>query len=947
MIKNEWRKLAGNKIMIGVMIALLLIPSIYTTLFLGSMWDPFAKLDRLPVAVVNEDKGTVFEGKSIQAGEDLVEELKVDGSLKFDFVDKNEAERGLRNGSYYMMIDIPEDFSQNAASVLDEEPVQMQLNYYTSPGKNYIASRLGEGAMEKIKGKVSEAVSESYANVMVDLAGEVSDGMQDAADGAQELRDGLLQIRDGQTEIEDHMETLADGTVTLSDGAEELADGTKTLLDGTQTYVDGVAAAKDGTDRLADGTGQLKTGVEALSDGAGTYVDGVSDYTDGVDAYIAGVNRLSDGAKQLSGLEELGDVSSAVAQISENVNGEGNKASLCAGTKQLSDGLQQLSATVSSMKDSATNENIKQLSLALAGAKQIVDQSNGGISQVSDGLSEIGTQLGTLSSQADSMADTMSAAAAEQAKQAVGKMETDANKEIDEANERINKENAAIEKAISLVNDSSSLTKEEKEALEETLSGARQKEVEHVSAPETEIDLSEISSQYRQGFSRAATNLSEAEKAIGQMTDKLPAASETLGTISGALADAQIDENMIGQLSAALDQAASGAASVNNGAVRLGAALDQLEDGTASFPQAAAGIRQLNAGFLLLTSNNDTLTNGGATLYEAGKTLLSGAESSTEGAKTLDDGMQTLQSGLKKLDENGPVLLTGTERLYTGAKTLSAGTVTLADGSRQLADGTHELGDALDEAGSGSRELADGLSDGVDEINGHEMTDQTAEMFAAPVTLNETEINDVKNNGHFMASYMMNVGLWVACIAFTLMYPLLNYEGELKSGSRWWLSKASVLYPLSILMALLMILILHRVLGFTPMDMGKTLLVACVASISYMSMLYFFCVLFGKVGNFIMLIFTVVQLAGSAGTYPLEMSGHYANLVHKWLPFSYGVDAFRETIATGGSIWFDVSRLAGYAVLFSLLTIAIFVIRSQKIRRGRPTIADRIKRAEI
>jgi putative membrane protein len=946
MIKNEWRKLAGNKIMIGVMIALLLIPSIYTTLFLGSMWDPFAKLDRLPVAVVNEDKGTVFEGKSIQAGEDLVEELKEDGSLKFDFVDKNKAERGLRNGSYYMMIDIPEDFSQNAASVLDEEPVRMQLDYYTSPGKNYIASRLGEGAMEKIKGKVSEAVSESYANVMVDLVGEVSDGMQDAADGAQELWDGLLQIREGQTEIEDHMETLADGTTTLSDGAKELADGTKTLLDGTQTYVDGVGTAKDGADRLADGTGQLKTGAEALSDGAETYVDGVSDYTDGVDAYIAGVNRLSDGAKQLSGLEKLGDVSSAVTQISENVNGEENKASLCAGTKQLSDGLQQLSDTVSSVKDSATNENIKQLSQALAGAKQIVDQSNGGISQAASGLSEIGTQLGELSSQVDGMADTMSDEATKQANIAIGKMETEANNQINQANERIDKENAAIDEAISRIEESS-MTDEEKTDLKNVLSGKKQEKVDPVSAPKAAVDLSGISSRYKQGFSGAATKLSEAKEAIGQITDALPAASENLGKISAALSNAQIDEDMIGQLSAGLDQAARGAASVNSGAVRLGAALDQLEEGTASFPQAAAGMRQLNAGFLLLTSNNDTLTDGGVTLNEAGKTLLSGAESATEGAKTLDDGMQTLQSGLKKLDVNGPVLLTGTERLYTGAKTLSAGTVTLADGSRQLADGTHELGDALDEAGSGSGELADGLADGVDEINEHEMTDQTAEMFAAPVELNETEINDVKNNGHFMASYMMNVGLWVACIAFTLMYPLLNYEGELKSGSRWWLSKASVLYPLSILMALLMILVLHRVLGFTPMDMGKTLLVACVASISYMSMLYFFCVLFGKVGNFIMLIFTVVQLAGSAGTYPLEMSGHYANLVHKWLPFSYGVDAFRETIATGGSIWFDVSRLAGYAVLFSLLTIAIFVIRSQKIRRGKPTIADRIKRAEI
>ena len=56
-----------------------------------------------------------------------------------------------------------------------------------------------------------------------------------------------------------------------------------------------------------------------------------------------------------------------------------------------------------------------------------------------------------------------------------------------------------------------------------------------------------------------------------------------------------------------------------------------------------------------------------------------------------------------------------------------------------------------------------------------------------------------------------------------------------------------------------------------------------------MSILYFFNVWLGKVGSFLMLIFMVVQLAGSAGTYPIEISGDFVATIHKWLPFSYAV----------------------------------------------------------
>ena len=56
MVKQEWKSLWRNKILMIVLVFIIAIPAIYTTLFLGSMWDPYGKLDELPVAVVNLDE---------------------------------------------------------------------------------------------------------------------------------------------------------------------------------------------------------------------------------------------------------------------------------------------------------------------------------------------------------------------------------------------------------------------------------------------------------------------------------------------------------------------------------------------------------------------------------------------------------------------------------------------------------------------------------------------------------------------------------------------------------------------------------------------------------------------------------------------------------------------------------------------------------------------------
>ena len=137
--------------MLLVVIVIALIPAIYAGLFLASMWDPYGNVDKLPVAIVNEDEPAEYGDTTLTVGDQLVDNLKENDSLAFNFVDADVAKEGLKNGTYYMAITIPKNFSANAATVMDDQPEKMILNYETNPGTNYIASKLSETALGKIK----------------------------------------------------------------------------------------------------------------------------------------------------------------------------------------------------------------------------------------------------------------------------------------------------------------------------------------------------------------------------------------------------------------------------------------------------------------------------------------------------------------------------------------------------------------------------------------------------------------------------------------------------------------------------------------------------------------------------------------------------------------------------------------------------------------------------
>ena len=364
--------------------------------------------------------------------------------------------------------------------------------------------------------------------------------------------------------------------------------------------------------------------------------------------------------------------------------------------------------------------------------------------------------------------------------------------------------------------------------------------------------------------------------------------------------------------------------------------IDKLYQGAQKLQQQgttplAEGANQLAAGLEGLVQGSEQLKQGTGQLAEKIPSLSTGVSQLNEGASALKSGISQLKNGAEQLQANSPTLKEGAVALQDGAGKIQQGSSKLYDGSLQINQGIAALAD-------GSNQLQQRLSEGAQTIAETNTGDATVEMFAAPVTTKETQMTTVENNGHAMAPYMMSVALWVGCIAFSLMYPLTEYKGELKSGTAWWISKASVLYPLAICQAIVMLLALHNLDGLQPVQMGKTILVACVAAVTFMSIMYFFTNLLGKVGSFLMLIFMVVQLAGSVGTYPLELSGSFVPSLYPWVPFTYTVKAFRSTIAGGESITGCLQYLAVWMVVFSLLTLVVFQIRSYKIKHQKSTL---------
>lgn len=702
MLKKEWRDLVKNKFMIAVMVAIILIPTIYTAIFVGAIWDPYGRMEQLPVAVVNEDKPVEYKGRELHVGEDLVKNMKKDKSLDFNFVDKKTAEKGLASGKYYMIVRIPENFSQNATTLTENKTQKMELYYVTNPGENYIASKMSETAINKIQQSIREKITSQYTQTMFEQLETIGDGFAEASEGALQLTDGTEKLQAGNGQLSNGLETVADGAYSLQSGSQ-------TLQQGIVAYTYGVSTLQDGTQVLQEKSSNLKAGVDSVANGLTTLKNGSS-------ALLNGMNQMSN-------------------QLSEKLSEE-------------------------------NTAQIQQLQI--------------GLDEVQSGL-QAANQLMTV----------------------INQIETGGG-------------NATVQKQ--------QLT---------TLLAT----------------LQQNSSIVLPGSKLAITEMQSGLQTVQTALDREGTTSQEMGMIQ---------------------------------------AMTGIHDGVAALDSGVGGTNGLKNGVYAYT-----------------------------------DGVQSVAAGINQLTANHQALTDGAKQLADGSEQLYAGT-------GKLLDGSNAIGSGLTELTNGSMTLSESLEEAATEVKSTKTDQSAVDMFAAPVEAIGDTYSHIENNGSAMAAYMMGVGLWVACIAFCTIYPLTKPSGEVTGGVKWWFSKASVYLTISIIQAVVMVLLLKLILGFEPQYMGKTILVAAVASMAFMSVMYFFNVCFGKVGSYLMLVFMVLQLGGSAGTYPLELSAGFYHVIHERMPFTYSVRAFRSTISTGQDIVPQMMVFVGMIIVFNVLSLLVFTYKTRK-----------------
>ncbi|HEM5196090.1 TPA: YhgE/Pip domain-containing protein [Streptococcus suis] len=810
-VKNIFKKPMTLITILGVAC----VPALYNISFLTSMWDPYGRLDQLPVAVVNQDQSASFQDKTLTIGDDMVDNMKESQSLDFHFVSEKDAEKGLEEGDYYMVITLPEDLSEKASSLLTNQPEPLTISYQTSKGHSFVASKMGESAMEKLKTSVSETITETYMTAVFDSMREIQTGLVEAADGSQQLTNGASQLESGS-------QTLSNGLTTLTTSGQALVTGANQLATGVVSYTDGV--------------NQAATGSQTLSSGLTTYTNGVASLASGAEQLNANSSQLIAGVGQLQ---------SGASQVEQ----------LVTGANQLQAGLEQLASSTS-----LSAEQSSQIQALLTGLPQL----QAAISQLNDSLSSIGG-LAVDTSTLSSLLTEMGA----QAQGLLTAAQADKTTSIEALQATATYQNLTVDQQAELVG-----------ALQNSPSTT-------VTVAQTILDqLSQLSQALSslQSLSGMATQMSQLQSAVGQINtaanQALPGATTAIENLSSGL----------NQVNTALNQ------QVLPGTQALTSGVSQLQT------QLSSGASQLMSGVTAYTAGVAQLAEGGAQLAANNSSIQSGGSQ--------------LTSGLATLASNSSQLVSGSGQLASGSQQLIAGADQLASGGQTLTSGISSLR-------TGSETLTNSLSSASQQLSVISVEDKNAQAVSQPVTLEHSDQDDVKTNGVGMAPYMVSVALMVAALSANVIF--VKHIDNRSYKNRWDWAKGKLLLNGTI--ASLAALILYgvlRLIGIDPAHPMATLGLILLASWTFMALVTALVGWNNRFGSFASLIILLLQLGSSAGTYPIELSPRFFQVIQPYLPMTYSVSGLRQTISMIGNSSHQVWMLSLFLVGFMGLGLMMY-----------------------
>ncbi|PGU11358.1 phage infection protein [Bacillus cereus] len=871
LLRKEFTEIIKSKKILIPIIAVLFVPILYAGMFLWAFWDPYKQLDDLPVAVVNLDKGAVFDGKPIEVGKGLVDNLKGNKSFKWEFVSEKEAKKGMEGRKYYMLVRIPDDFSSNATTLLKDNPKPLNLEYIPNESLNFLSSQIGGTAIEKIKTEVSSTLTKTYAEKMFDSIKDVSKGLADGSEGASKLHDGSSELHDGSSKVTDGLHTLQGKSGEMKDGVEKLFDGSGKVTAGLNTLNSKTGEMQIGIGKLVGGSGKVTDGLHVLNSnaGIGKLIDGSGKVTAGLNTLNSKTGELRDGSEKVTGglnklVSKSGDLKTGTTNLS---NGMGK---LVEGRSQLEKGSQEIQKGLQDL-----NSNVQK---SAAGLEEMQSKVPSILNTVNEKIDAAGANINQLN---------------ELTQSTVGDAKT------------------AAQDVVNLQKQIESLPKEYQEQLQPFITSA--------------VKSTATVQQKAAGVAGGTTKLNEEVKQlkgeIHQTTNGLqnklpnPAGMKALADGVEKLTNAQNEfVSKFHGFGEGLDNAKIGADKLKDGSVQLIDGVTQLQSGSG---KVTDGLGQLSAGVNQLADGSSQVTGGLGTLSAGVNQLTDGSSQVTGGLGTLSVGANQMAGGVNQLAD-------GSGQVTTGLDTLSTVSIQLIDGVNKLADGSGKVTDGLVKVNDGSSELAEKLGEGAEKTGEVKGTDKTYDMFASPVKVKTEKMAEVPNYGTGFTPYFLSLGLFVGALLLSIVYPLRDTVGVPKSGFSWFISKFGVLLSVGIIQAIVADVILLFGLGVEVQSIPYFILFSIITSLAFIALIQCLVTAFGDAGRFIAIITLIMQLTTSAGTFPLELIPKFLQPFNAWLPMTYSVSGLKAVVSSGdfNFMWQNVGVLMIFIVVLSLGTIA-------------------------
>lgn len=856
----DWKRIFNNPISIFLVVALMILPSLYAWFNIKALWDPYGNTKELPIAFYSADHGTRLGDKQVNVGEEVEKKLEANDQLGWEFVSSKEAvTQGVKSGKYYAGIYLPSEFSENLISFINGEIQKPAIEYYFNAKINAIAPKITDKGATALQEQISKSFIETASSTLLEVFQEVGYTVEDNLVSINKMKHLILSTNENL----DQIDTYADEILALNEKLPEL----KEKLNKVNEFTDYLPEV----DQLAEKLITLNQNFPKLKEQASVIL-----------TLQEKIPEIQKAGEQVAMVDE--DFDQIVAMMTQGIDEAQSALTIIQQVQDLLPNVRQLGDDASNFTKK-TQDAAKELQTALPTIQKILNFNLEALGSVSARVNSIATDLRLYLSNPDT-------SLTEEEKAAITTILTKASTTLTQQIQLVDglitwlnqvNTNQSFDDVIAALMQTKDALSGLKKANDALLAAMSQLSKEELLTYITQIE--QVSAQVN-GLVTNLLNQDIAGKIDQMLTNELLPALENVNTLLDK--SSQIDfESLLSATSGTITNA-----------------ITLLEKYQAEMPAIGQEIHDANT---LLNGHMTEIVNGinrGADLYQNELPVLE------EKLQTAANFAQNDWPSIRK--EITTTLETVNDKAPTVESALSMAATLIQEDWPTLKQGIEKAANAIEKG----EEMVD-LGDIIKLLKSD--VEAESDFITNPVNLKTHEMYPMANNGSASAPFYTALCLWVgglllSSVAATEFY--LSQEDKEKYTKReTFVARMLTFLTIAIPQALIVTFGDYFALGVAVHNPVLSVVFALLVALSFMMIIYVLAGLFGNIGKGIAIILLVLSISGGGGNYPIQVSGKFFQMIHPLLPFTYAVNLLRES--AGGVYWPNaMGDIAVLVVLF-------------------------------